>query len=352
MEFLASIIPGFRALRTPVAVGVLWIIDIVLFLISHHTRFHIDHADVATANTLLPDWSGLVALPIILAAAYLLGSVMMSLTGPILEKIVDFYRWMLAKIVAPYRQNENSRFGEPGRYPWRKRFDKIARRSDLISLNAHSLLYDYVISALTDAGAPGAAAMMFPVAHLHDKLANTASQLSQINSTQYQEYDRIQAEAEFRVAIVPALVTTSCLIPISRHWLLILGVVIGSIVLLAQSVSLKRAANDILASATRIGYLEIPEVKSLSTSLASLDRKPTSDGEWIGAIIVALHRRGFFDEADALIRESTELDQQSDVGELVRYLSVFGGEAGEEFKREFFKNNGIQVHEFKGTGVD
>jgi hypothetical protein len=351
VDLLASIIPGFRALRTPVAAGVLWTIDIVVFLISHHTHFHIDHSDITTVNALLPDWSGLVALPIILAASYLLGSVMMSLTGPILEKVVDLYRSVLTRAAVPYRKNEASRFREPGRYPWRKRFDKLARRSYLISINAHSLLYDYVISALTDAGAPGAAAMMFPVDHLHDKLVNCASQLSQVNPTQYQEYDRIQAEAEFRVAVIPPLIVTSCLAPISHRWALILAVAIGSLVLLVQSVSLNRTANEILAAATRVGDLKIPEIKSLSTYLASLDRQPTSDGEWIGAIIIGLNRRGFFEEADALIAESTELDQQSDVEELLRYLSALDNQTAEQFKREFHENRRIQVHEFKGTGA-
>jgi hypothetical protein len=351
VDLLASIIPGFRALRTPVAAGVLWVLDIVIFLISHHAHLHIAHSDISTANTLLPDWAGLVALPIILAASYLLGSVMMSLTGPLLKYTIDIYRLIITGIATPYRLNEGSRFRESGRYPWRKRFDKLARRSDLISVNAHSLLYDYAISALTDVGATGAAAMMFPVDYLHDKLSHCASQLSQVNPTRYQEYDRIRAESEFRVAVVPPLVVTSCLIPIGHRWLLISAIAIASLVLLVQSVSLNRAANDILSSAVRVGYLEIPEVKSISGYLASLERKPETDGEWIGAIIVGLNRRGFFEEADELINESTELDQQSDVGELVRYLSVFDSEIADQFKREFLRNRKVQVHEFKGTGA-
>jgi hypothetical protein len=193
--------------------------------------------------------------------------------------------------------------------------------------------------------------MLFPVGSLHEKLIQGGTQLSQANPTQYQEYDRIQAESEFRLAVVPPLIAGSFLVPISLRWLLILGIGISSLVLLTQSVSLNRRANDMLASATRLGYLEIPDIKSLSGYLANINPPPDSDGAWIGAIIVGLNRRGLFDEADALIKESTELDQESDVAHLVSYLDSSDGEIAEQFKREFLRNRGVEAHKFKGTGV-
>jgi hypothetical protein len=349
MGLLASVIPGFRTLRTPVAAGVLWIFDIAIFMILHHVHFHIKHSLIVSASTLFPDWFGIVILPIVLAGAYLLGSVMISLTGPVLGKVIDVYRSVLTHIALPYRQSMLSRSAM--RISWRRRVDRFARRSYQISINAHSLLYDYVISALADTGTTGIAAMMFPVENLHDKLIQCAAQLSQVAPAQYQEYDRIQAEAEFRLAVVPPLVVASFLAPISYRWILILGSGIFSLVLLTQSVSLNRKANDILASAARLGYLEIPEVKSLSSYLANIDPKPESDGAWIGAIILGLNRRGFFDEADALIQEATELDQESDVAQLMSYLDSHDGDIAGEFERAFSRNRGIEVRDFKGTGA-
>lgn len=352
MEFLASIIPGFRALRTPVAAGVLWILDVTILLITHHVHFHIKHADIVAANSLLPDWTGIVVLPIVLALAYLLGSVMMSLTGPVLNKLIDLYRSIMTRIAAPYRRSVSSRGHDWSRRPWRMYVDRLARRSDPISRSAHSLLCDYVISTLTDAGAPGAAAMMFPVEHLHDKLPHSSIQLSQVNPTQYQEYDRIQAEAEFRIAVVPSLVLTAVIIPVSLRWLLIVGVLACCLVLIVQSVSLTRTANDVLASATRAGYLEIPEMKSLASYLTDKGAAPGTDGAWIGAMIVGLDRRGFFEESDALMKEATELDQEYDVSQLASYLESTDSELAEQFKRRFYENRGIEVAKFKGTGVE
>jgi hypothetical protein len=351
VDILASVIPGFRALRTPVTAGVLWIINIVVILVSHRVHIHIKHSMLVTANSLSPNWFGIVALPVILAAAYLVGSVMISLTGSILRKVIDLYRLALTRIALPYRQNMTSRSRDFTRHSWRRRIDRLARRSDLISINANSLLYDYVITALADAGATGTAAMMFPVENLHDKLIQCAAQLSQVAPAQYQEYDRIQAEADFRLAVVPPLLVASCIVPVSYRWFLILGTVIFSLVLIAQSVSLNRKAIDILASAARLGYLEIPEIKSLSSYLTNVDPPPGGDGAWIGAIIIGLNRRGFFDEADALIQESTELDQKSDVAQLMSYLESYDDEVGEQFKRAFLKNRGTEVYDFKGTGA-
>lgn len=351
MDLLASVIPGFRALRTPVTAGVLWLLDIIVISILHHVHFHIKHSVVATANTFFPNWFGIVALPLILAIAYLVGSVMASLTGPILQMLIDFYRSVLTRIALPYRRNMASRSRDLSKYSWLRRVDRLARRSYMISINANSLLHDYVMSALADAGATGTAAMMFPVENLHGKLVQCSAQLSQVAPAQYQEYDRIQAEADFRLAVVPPLLVASCIVPIGYRWLLILGVVIFSLVLLTQSVSLNRKANDILASAARLGYLEIPEIKALSTTLKNIDPPPGNDGAWIGAIIITLNRRGFFDEADALIHESTELDQESDVAQLVSYLDSHDDEIGEQFKRAFLENRNIEVHDFKGTGA-
>ena len=352
VEFLASIIPGFRALRTPVAAGALWLLDIAILLISHHAHFHINHYDIVTANSLLPDWIGIVVLPIVLALSYLLGSVMMSLTCPVLRKIIDLYRSAMTQIAAPYRMSANSRGHDWHSRPWRMYIDRLARRSNPLSANAHSLLYDYAISTLTSVGAPGAAAMMFPASHLHDKLTHSAIQLSQVNPTQYQEYDRIQAEAEFRIAVVPPLILTSAIIPISLRWLLILGVAACCLVLLVQSVSLTRTANDVLASATRAGYLEIPEMKSLAAYLTDHSAAPGTVGAWIGAIIVGLDRRGFFEESGALIREATELDQEYDVSQLVSHLESTDPDLAEQYKREFYTNRRIEVGKFKGTGVE
>jgi hypothetical protein len=350
MNILASVIPGFRALRTPVAAGVLWIFDIVVVLISRHIHLHIKHSAVVTANTYFPNWFGIVALPIILAVAYLVGSVMISLTGPILRKTIDFYRSILTRIALPYRRNMSSRSRDLAWRPWLKRVDRLARRSYLISINANSLLYDYVISALADSGVPGTAAMMFPVENLHDRLIQCSAQLSQVAPAQYQEYDRIQAEADFRLAVVPPLLAASCIIPVGYRWLLISGTAIFSLILLSQSVSLNRKANDILASAARLGYLEIPEIKSLSTYSTEIDPLP-NDAAWIGAMMIGLNRRGFFDEADALIQESTELDQESDVAQLIDYLDSHDDRIGEQFKRAFLKNRGIEARNFKGSAA-
>ncbi|MFJ8202231.1 MULTISPECIES: hypothetical protein [Micromonospora] len=123
----------------------------------------------------------------------------------------------------------------------------------------------------------------------------------------YQDYDRLKAEAELRLAIVPPLFFMSVLAPLNGKLWVVSAVALACIVLLGQAVAQTRAANNVLANAAYIEQVTIPAVKAVADYLAALHPKPNSDGAWIGAMLVAMHHRALFDEAGWLEEELLEL---------------------------------------------
>ncbi len=169
--------------------------------------------------------------------------------------------------------------------------------------------------------------MMFPIEYVIAGLAPCAVQLSQSAPVQYQEYDRLRAEAELRMAVAPPLVILVVLLPVSAGpWLIVAGTV-SALVLLLQAARNVRASYDLLAHSANLDYLEVPLIKSVAAALEKIDPKPTSRGEWIAAIIVGLEELGFYDEWQSTLDEAAELDQPEDREAVLRYLQKFGSDS-------------------------
>jgi hypothetical protein len=70
---LASLLPGFRDLRTPMSSGLLWLgVLVVTFADDLHRLFVSDHR-TSTIAGLIRQWPTPLAVPVALATAYLLG---------------------------------------------------------------------------------------------------------------------------------------------------------------------------------------------------------------------------------------------------------------------------------------
>lgn len=182
--------------------------------------------------------------------------------------------------------------------------------------------------ALAKVGVPGSAAMMFPLDVVLDSLSLTAPQLSQTAETQYQEYDRVRSEAQFRVAVVPPIIALAAVLPTNGKPWIIIAAVFASLILLLQAVGQERNAMDILANAAYLGYITVPMVQSITEYLSGLsDRLAVSGlsnqltelGEWLGAIVHGLWERGYFEEADLMLHELAELNED-DLFVLRQYL--------------------------------
>ena len=345
MGMLASVIPGIRSLRTPIASGMLWLAVVAIYLLGHGFHLRVDKESVDTVNSLLPDWFGVIAVPVILAVAYLLGSVMNGLTGPFVSFIIGTYRRVGRVIRHPGdRSIRNWRYKAHGYLA--RHLHYLTWRSEEISLNAHGLVMDYVTSSFTVLGAPGSAVMMFPFEMAEDRLSRSAGQLSQTAPSQYQEYDRLQAEAELRTAVVPPLLVISFLLPFPHRWAYVLGVSLASCVLLTQSVSLVRKSNDMLATAALMGFLVVPEVKSIASFVSELKTKNDGDLDWTAAIISGLDHGGFFDEKDNMLVKCTNLDSKEDILSLRKGLASIDESLASDYEHYFLKYVGVSMDDY------
>ena len=299
LGILGTIIPGFRSLRTPVAAGVMWLCFAVILVATNGRHLHLDSSAIASLGKILPSWFITVALPTVIAVSYVLGSVAAGITSIIVRSAGRRIQGFIANL--PRRINSEHR------RTWHLAF-RVDRESRPVSILARSLVIDAVVTTLVEAGAPSTSALIFPFDSAIDDLALNAAQLSQTASSEYQEYDRIKAESEFRVAIVPPLIALAAVLPLkSRPWLIIIAL-IASATLLLQAVAQLRKSNDILANAVNLGYIKLVKVNAVAEYLRNMKQAPESEGQWIGAIIVALGSRGFYDEADSAVHELLEFE--------------------------------------------
>jgi hypothetical protein len=162
-----------------------------------------------------------------------------------------------------------------------------------------------VTKALGEVGVPGIASQVFPAEQVMEALPFAVPQLSQTAPQQYQEYDRVRSEAEFRLAIVPPIVFLAVIAPVNGRTWIIMGALLSCVVLLCQAFYQERRSNDILANAAYLGYITLPMVQA-AIDYVSKVKPPVNDGEWIGAIIVGLTQRSYFDASDAALRELVE----------------------------------------------
>ncbi|MEU7654875.1 hypothetical protein AB0C41_22995 [Micromonospora taraxaci] len=200
-----------------------------------------------------------------------------------------------------------------------KRAYALESATNPISGTAHTLLHDAISNILGRASVPGSAAQIFPVGLLTPSIRYAAAQLSVTAPSLYQDYDRLKSEGELRVVIVPPLLALAVVAPLNGKAWIILAVLVACAVLLVQSISQQRAANDILANAAYLDQVSLPTVQAVVETLKSLSESPTSNGEWMGALVVALEKRGFFDEARAAVRMMVEREVD-DIEAAIFYL--------------------------------
>src|SRR6185312_12862537 len=144
----------------------------------------------------------------------------------------------------------------------------------------------------------------FPLDDIHRNLRHTAGQLCVASPLQYQEYDRLRAEAEFRVAVVPPLIALSVVAPFLWTGPAVLLSVLGGMVLLRQAKVQARAANDLLATAAYATQIRIPVLHSVVDYIRDgYSSKPRTEGEWVGAVFLALVRLGQTEAAERFAEE-------------------------------------------------
>jgi hypothetical protein len=269
-----------------------------------------------------------VSVSALLVGAFLLGNVMTSVCDPLVYRAGRLCRQATYKFLSV-----------PAKFKWMPGHKRAPVRAHLfmsrtraISNNARGLVMDADGRILAKVGVPGSAALMFPLEHVLASLPFIAPQLAQSAPTQYQEYDRLRAEVDFRIAIVPPLIVLACVLPFNARPWLIVAVAICGAVLLMQSVGQGRASMDILANAAYLGYASAPIVQSVADYLAQLESPPGAVGEWVAAMIIGLDKTGFFDERETMLEEATELNED-DFELALAYLIENDADLAVEFQR-------------------
>jgi hypothetical protein len=302
MSILASLLPGVRDLRTPLSAGALWLTALLMFFIPRRDLIVAHNRDASALGEVLHKLPSSLAISAAAVVAFLLGNVAVGLTSPLIKLSGRLSRSVLLSVLK-YRYG-NSRLKQLLRsLRFFYLFDRLGEAVRLVSVSARGLVIDASMTALVRAKVPAGAAMVFPIDYAIDSLPYSAPQLSQAAATQYQEYDRLKSEAEFRVAIVPPLIAIGAVAPINAKAWVLVGLAVSALVLLMQAVRQVRASNDILANAAFLEHISMPSVQSVVEYLKELDDLPRKEGEWAAAIILGLQRRGHFEEAESATYE-------------------------------------------------
>ncbi len=319
---LASLLPGLRELRAPFTSGVLW-----LAVVYFAAPGFVDQVG-AIGSSLSADLSALnlnelVAPAAIVAFAYLLGLVAQGTVTPLVKAGGSLVMRLVDLVEARRGYATEDRRAVYRRPKW---FFSLPQRFELhawpLNLAGRSLMIDAINSRLSGVGMPSRAAMCFPYDSVIRGLKYMAPQLTSSAPAQFQEYDRLRAEVELRVAVVPALLALSFVVPLEPRPVAVSGAIFICIVLSLQVGKGVRESSNLLANAAYLGYLKSPSLEGLAAELESLkNNKPYSDGGWIAAMVTALDKLGLYDEASAVAAEAAiNMDKLEDLRDALHAL--------------------------------
>ncbi|KAB1865079.1 hypothetical protein [Microbacterium algeriense] len=307
MNLLATVMPGFREARIPLTVGALWVLAAFLFLGPAWDAV----SDMIPGLRWLTEQLAAVPLVYIIGgltfAAYLIGLALQPLS-------VGVARWLLRPF---YRAQFADAYPE-GKLA-RAVFRFVRRRIDVSEYLGP--VGDAVMSVYVAAGLPASMALHYPNERLVARFDATALQLWKAAPDQYQEYDRLRAERDFRRAIwLPLGATAASLGLLLSWWIGLLPMIVG-LALLYQSWQTDHRRAVLMANALFQGLVQDAELKSMVRILATL-RMPRDWREHeslrCAVTAVAFAKVGDFESSDDLTWEAAAATLSDAVPELHR----------------------------------
>lgn len=218
MQILASALPGFRDLRAPLTGGYLWLLLLWIAVrpeIAARPSDGIAAAIYDLGQAAGPIWVGLG----VSVAAYLVGSVSQSLSS-IVNRLVSFIRRTLrSRLPGIYKSRVSSYpdlIGPFGLDPTIKLQDK-AKSAYLKKCGStfNEREVDNIISLQARIAMLG----------LKYELAMPATLLLSNEPELFTEADRLKAESQFRLAVVPPLIAITCFASWNQSWWWLLAAV-------------------------------------------------------------------------------------------------------------------------------
>ncbi|MFE6808640.1 hypothetical protein ACFVEN_44355 [Streptomyces sp. NPDC057681] len=277
---LASLLPGLRELRTPLAIGYLYGLGFYL-LLGDKLPTKMEAGQHLQPIYDVAHWLG---KPTLLAV----GAFVAYLLGAVLEvSAATFSRWLRAglsnvdrRILGPLRRK--SRLLE-----WLPSLKVTAGRGRLISLGATGELSETAFRRISEYSENKVIPRISDpyesmpyvgqaVGHLLGDLPQLPTRLYTASKDMYGDYDRLVAEADLRVNVGLAGTFLSCVMAAQVHvlWLLL---VIPMTVLAYRGVNSIRKANDILVQAIVTDLVKPPGFEEYINGIgAGTDEQPDS----------------------------------------------------------------------------
>ncbi|MFF4104347.1 hypothetical protein [Streptomyces sp. NPDC001903] len=283
---LASLLPGIRELRTPLATGYLYLLTLFLIVAGSIPTRAEAHEPLSLLYNVV-EWMGK-------PAAFAAGTFVAYLLGSVLEVhaiTVSRALWALRKRYwLPDRRKLNHVLeSQAGRSQWRdlpgdrphdNPFLHLMAAQEALTKSAVDTLAAYCADRL---GRPVRSSRTFAeaLAPLIGDLPQLRTRLHAASKDLYGDYDRLAAEADLKVNVGAAAIVLSVLaaIQVEPWWALVCG---PMMLLIYRGLSLARQANDVLVQAIVTGVVQSPKFDAYIASVLGDSQRedPARDSDY------------------------------------------------------------------------
>jgi hypothetical protein len=287
MNLLATVLPGIRHVRAPITAGIAWLSVIFIWGMPTWPTVLRDNPGLGRTRDTLGSYWPTISVSVLAFSSYLLGNAIVAVTALLLRRLDSLTLHLLNFLkIDPYEIH--------GRIePWPRRIVvNIWGWWTHISVDAANLYRNAIESMLGELGVPESVYHLFHGEPFLNKSTILELELWKGAPEQYQEYDRLQAEAEFRYSISPPLVALGAVLPVGFTAFTFATAALIGLILVGQARRQQREATELLAGAIFMGYVAIPALKVLQEEIRRLSVPPTSEKAWIATTLGILWRRG------------------------------------------------------------
>ena len=286
MNVLTTLLPGLRELRTPLAIGAMWLVAAALVVAPIWPDLLLQNAGLSALQKLLAPLPQAFVLSGLAFLAYVLGAVLAELSDWLIDRVMRVAGGIGRLVRKKVRYRKRTR--------WVHRLTKAVDVSEV-----RGPVIDAVGSAFAKTAAPSAIAFAFPIEIVIGRFDATALQLWHKSAAQYQEYDRLRAESAFRRGISVPFLAISIVLGASISWWIVLAAVVCVTALIVQSVQLDHRRAVLIANALYQELVTDPLLEGVVREVPKV--KVQKDAEypaWHAVLVVALDRMGEFAGVD------------------------------------------------------
>lgn len=286
MNILSAVLPGLREMRTPLAVGALWLVVGALIAAKWWDALlrEVPGASALIEVVTLRELSATV--PVIAAAtflAYLLGCGINPLStwyaGLISQAIDRFVVW-----TRPANRAH--------------RLTRIVARIEAPRERRESIVRDVVNGEYARKSLPLDASNAFEWRLVDRELESLSMQLWSQASDQYQEYDRVRAERAFRAGVSLPLIIVGMTASFTVVWWLGVPLIALSVVLAVQARFLEDEQRELMANALRARLVTSPLLDRVVTMIADENSADVASwAQWNALTAVMMDRIGYLGDA-------------------------------------------------------